>query len=136
MILHQSICDECGNITEINKGCKSFQIVLKSYPLGDHSFNDTFGNQWSSAGPKKTIASDGQVDWINSTFCDSECFIEYLKNKMTNNGLLQLSKEELQQLEDDQPKEIKELKKVAKALRDLEEKANSVGGAHNAKSTK
>ena len=69
-----------------------------------------------------------QIDWINESFCDRECFIEYLKEKMTDCGVFKLSQEEIEQMEEEQP-EIKEIKRVSKALNELEQRANSTMGA-------
>lgn len=132
MITHQSICSHCGNQTEIDKNTESFQAVLKIYPLKDHSFNDSFssGNNWLTN--KKTVLPD-QIDWINESFCDKECFVEFLKEKMTDCGVFKLSQEEIEQMEEEHP-EVKEIKRVAKALNDLEQRTTSASGAHNAKS--
>lgn len=131
MITHQSICKTCGNQTEIDQNTKSFQAVLKVYPLKEHSFNDTFGDNSWFAGNKKTTSLADQIDWINESFCDKECFIEYLKEKMTDGGTLKLSQEEIEQLEEEQP-EVKEIKRISKTLRDLEQMANPAMGASQA----
>lgn len=119
MITHNVVCFQCSNVTEIDKNSNSFQVVLKSYKLAEHSFNDQFGNNWLSGKPKLTSLPN-QVDFVNSSFCDRECFIEYLKQHMTDDGMLQMTKDEIEQYEDQQPKEVKDLKRVSKALRELE----------------
>lgn len=125
MIVHNSVCRQCGNETQIDRNTRSFQAVLKVYPLKDHTWNDQFGNNWGTT--KKLISTD-QIDWLNESFCDKECFVEYLKEKMMDNGTLKLSQEEIEQMEEEQP-EVKEIKRVAKALRDLEQMANPAMGA-------
>ena len=126
MLIHSSICKECGNQTEIDKHSKCFQIVVKSYILSQHNFNDRFTNDWT-ASTKKSTTPTGQVDWINESFCDRDCLVEYLKQHMLDNGMIKLTEEELKQMEEDQPKEMKS---VANALRELEQMSNSYMGAH------
>ena len=134
MIQHLAICSQCGNQSEIDKNTNAFQTVLKVYGLKDHSFNDSFGNNWLSGPKRATTTSPDQVDWINECFCDRDCFIEYLKQKMLDGGMIQMSQEEFKQMEEEQPKEIKELRRVAKALSDLENMAVSpILGGHSAK---
>ena len=134
MIQHNVICTQCGNISEIDKNSKSFQMVMKSYSLSEHNFNDTFGNSWSSGNKISKAGSLDRVDFVNSSFCDKDCFVEYLKQHMTDGGMIQMTKEEFEQSEEEQPKEIKELKRIAKAMSDLETMAGPTMGAHNAKS--
>ena len=132
MIQHLAICKQCSSQSEINRNAKCFQIVLKSYPLSEHSFNDQFSNNWGG-GNKKYTSPQGQVDWENNCFCDKECFIEYLKEKMTDNGMFQMTDEEVDQMEKDNP-DAKEFKRIAKALEQLENVAAQPGspmlGAH------
>ena len=130
MITHQSICRECENQTEISKNSKSFQVVLKSFALSQHHFNDKFGNEWFASSTKKSTMLPDQVDWINESFCDRDCFIEYLKQHMLDNGMIKITQEELEQMEENQPKEVKEMKRVPSALRDLEQTSNAYMGAH------
>ena len=89
MIQHNAICSQCGNVDEIDKNAKSFQAVLKVYRLAEHSFNDTFGNNWSST-KTKALPPD-QTDFINSTFCDKNCYMEYIKQHMKQNGIILLT---------------------------------------------
>ena len=107
MILHQAICDQCGNVTEISDGAQCFQVVLKSFSLSDHNWNDRFGNSWAGQ-PKKPSVID-QVDWCNSTFCDRECFVNFLNEKMLYNGMIKLNKEEMENLRGDRPEETKKV---------------------------
>lgn len=77
------------------------------------------------------ITSVTETDLLNATFCDRECFVEFLKDRMTENGLIKLSEEEIQQAEEETEKEIKSMKKSI--LKDLEDSLPIGGGAHNAK---
>ena len=128
MITHNAICDRCGNQTEVTSVSSCFQIVLKVYTLSAHPWNDTFGNNWGTS-KKSTSSSEDKVDWINSTFCDKECFVEYLKEKMLDNGLIQQTEKEMEEMEKGFP-EVKELKRVAKALKELENMASGPIGEY------
>ena len=118
MIVHFCVCDRCGTQTIIDKGTKAFQVVLKSYALSQHGFNDSFGNNWNST--KKSLLPTDQVDFINASFCDRECFLDFLKEKMLHNGMFHVTREELEKMEEDGKDEMQEIRNVAKQLRELE----------------
>lgn len=117
-------------MTEINSDSKCFQAVLKIWDLSKHSFSDVFDHGWGGSSvikPKKTIETN-ETDNINETFCDKECFIQFLKEKMTDKGMIKLSEEEMEEKKNRTEKP----KSIIKQLNNMG--CNSVGGAHNVKS--
>jgi len=119
MIVHYAICDHCGQQNEINKETRAFQASLKVHDLTHHNFNDSFTNQWASSTKKDSKSASGFVDFINLTFCDKECFVYYLNERMTENGQISLTQEELKSLEEKEPSEIQSLKKALKTLENM-----------------
>ncbi|MBI2449662.1 hypothetical protein HYV49_05190 [Candidatus Pacearchaeota archaeon] len=95
MIINYAACDHCGTQTEINEENKNvFQARIQTIILCRWKFNTNF---FSEYWPKESDKSSdrGTKNNINLTFCDKECFIDYIKKTMTDNGTMRLSEDEI-----------------------------------------
>ncbi|MEK6884781.1 MAG: hypothetical protein AABY22_34435, partial [Nanoarchaeota archaeon] len=105
MIQHIGICDFCNQQMEISEQNKTmFQAKLQILRLRDHNFNDDFfGDNWMNRGKSAAYLSLPKVtNNFNLAFCSKQCLLDYLAEKMNDDGLIKLTEDEIQMYAEEQ----------------------------------
>jgi hypothetical protein len=98
MIKHYCVCDKCGNQVEIDDENRNlFHCYVSSVPLIEHRFNNP------DPSPGFAIAGFGELKLastikrqISLSFCDKQCFINYMQSNMNANGTFNYTKDEIE----------------------------------------
>ena len=99
MILHYAACNQCGQQIEINEeNTIVFQARVQTILLHKHNFNDNFFKEISFGSVKREMTAVRETsDTVSGSFCDKQCFVEYVTDKMQDNGLFKLTTEEIRE---------------------------------------
>jgi hypothetical protein len=76
MIVNFNVCDHCGNQKQIVSGSTGLDVTFHIQTVYERIDS-----------PHKFRTKD-----TNGTFCDKECFISYLKENLTNDGVIKVRK--------------------------------------------